>query len=152
MSTGPMTLSFRLVNCAYAILWFLMYLVCYYYNYISSIDPSANFPKICSIGIHSILCWSFSRIILEMNFLGLVIHYTLGICLCAVTYFLFIVKTASLNEFKAQFHDLDAKLYDISGFKTNFVVISNRFQVSLVICGFVLFIGTTVVDTLILVS
>lgn len=79
-------------------------------------------------------------------------HYTLGVCLCVTTYFLFIVKTASLNEFKAQFRNLDAKLYDISGFKTNFVVISNRFQVSLVICGFFMFLVTAVVDTLILAS
>lgn len=89
---------------------------------------------------------------LYITFLGLVIHYTLGICLCVTTYFVFIVKTATLNEFITQFTDLDAKLYDISGFKTNFLVISNRFQVNLVICGFLMFLATTVVDTLILVS
>lgn len=76
----------------------------------------------------------------------------LGICLGAVTYVLFIVKTATFNEFKARFDSLDAILYDISGFKTNFVVISNRFQVTLIICGLVLFVTTTVVDTLILVT
>ncbi|KAJ6649967.1 Gustatory and pheromone receptor 33a, partial [Pseudolycoriella hygida] len=82
----------------------------------------------------------------------LVMHYTLGTCLCAVTYFLFIVKTANLNEFRSQFRNIDAKLYDISGFKTNFLVISNRFQVNLIICGLLLFIATTVVDTLIIIS
>lgn len=51
LSTGPMTLSLRVMNSIYAIVWFLMYLVCFYYSYFSPIDPSANFPKICYIGM-----------------------------------------------------------------------------------------------------
>ncbi|XP_037038933.1 gustatory and pheromone receptor 33a-like [Bradysia coprophila] len=129
---GVMTPSIRVVNSLYPILWFILYLVCFYYYHITDIDPSANFPRICSI--------------------GLTIRYVLGICLGAVTYVLFIVKTATFNEFKTRFNNLDAKLYDISGFKTNFVVISNRFQVTLIICGLVLFVTTSVVDTLITVT
>lgn len=137
----------KFFHVLYSMIWYCLYLICFYVSIRNVTKGTDTLTKICFIGK---VIWHNNSAVTSPFFLGVMMHFVLGVITCSIVYTGFVLTSNNFHIMITSFNFIDLRLSQITGQSSEFRSYSNRFQMNLIVTGVAFLTTIAALDSTIL--